>query len=163
MVPPDIVGKLPQSKRQNTDTVVTDHEVVFLRTLKGQNDKTITVVQPGGTLGSRHFVNEHETLLRPGSTYLLFLRRGEDGKYFIVGGAQGAYDVRSNKLSATGASATSDDVRSQLHGRTVDSVASDPALHSSSVQPASPASPGSGPGDLPSKAPAEKLQAQPPG
>jgi len=47
----------------------------------------------GGPMLKRTIVTSYDPLMQTGQPYLLFLTRGEDGIYGIVGGAQGRYTI----------------------------------------------------------------------
>lgn len=85
------VGALPEYKRAELGIVVTDVEYAVDRIHKGAAGATIVVTEIGGQIGNSRYVDENEPNSKPGQTMLLFLRRGADGSYSVVGGPQGRY------------------------------------------------------------------------
>lgn len=64
------------------------------KALKGQPPATITIQQPGGTVGNFHVRVPGTALLRPGTQYVLFLEQATGaGAYHLVGMMQGAFRV----------------------------------------------------------------------
>ncbi|HET7215597.1 MAG TPA: hypothetical protein VFL79_18550 [Terriglobia bacterium] len=75
--------------------VYTYTTVQLEKALKGQPPATITIQQPGGTVGNFHVRVPGTALLRPGTQYVLFLEQaaGAGGAYRLVGMMQGAFRV----------------------------------------------------------------------
>ncbi|RKN33914.1 hypothetical protein [Micromonospora musae] len=66
----------------------TVFDVTVDKTLKGEPVKTLRVVQLGGTLGKDTWQVEGESLLRPGTTYVLAAKTEQGrGTHQLVGGA----------------------------------------------------------------------------
>lgn len=64
------------------------------KALKGQPPATITIQQPGGTVGNFHVRVPGTALLRPETQYVLFLEQATGaGAYHLVGMMQGAFRV----------------------------------------------------------------------
>jgi hypothetical protein len=104
VIPPGVsLDQLPPHKREHIGYLLTDVVVRINTVLAGATDVAdtgIVVTHPGGTLGDAQDTMLGEPLSRLGRSYLFFLRQAEDGRYVIVGGAQGRYRVRHGKLEA---------------------------------------------------------------
>ena len=85
-----------QATRTNaTNTRVYTYTTIQLeKALKGHPPSTLTIQQPGGTVGNFHVRVPGTALLRPGSQYVLFLEPAAvQGNYHLVGMMQGAFRV----------------------------------------------------------------------
>lgn len=116
-------ARLPAFKRRQlgflvTDTVVRVHDVISGP--QGLRGRDIELVQLGGTAGDQRFVAEDEPPARAGEEQVLFLRRGPDGRFRTVGGAQGRFLVRGGRLQPIAQSETP--VVRQLSGAAVRTV-----------------------------------------
>lgn len=81
--------------------VYTYTTVQLEKTLKGQPASTITIEQPGGTVGNFHVRVPGTALLRPGTQYVLFLEpAAASGTYHLVGMMQGAFRVYQQRKGA---------------------------------------------------------------
>ena len=89
-----VVAQTTRTNANNT-RVYTYTTVQIEKTLKGQPPATITIQQPGGTVGNFHVRVPGTALLRPGTQYVLFLEQaaGAGGAYHLVGMMQGAFRV----------------------------------------------------------------------
>lgn len=84
------VGSRFTSDRQR---IVTDTEIAVSQAVKGEVQKTIVVMQPGGEVGDLGQKVAGVALFTPGEEVVVFLeRRGE--RYFVVGLGQGKYKVQ---------------------------------------------------------------------
>ncbi|AJT40356.1 matrixin family metalloprotease [Psychromicrobium lacuslunae] len=84
----------------------TDHQLKVLRWLKGGSaDGTATIHQTGGTVNGELIQDELEPLLQQGQTGIYFLHQYAPGKFFIIGGADGRFNVAINAGTATATSA----------------------------------------------------------
>lgn len=73
--------------------IVTDTEIAVSQAVKGEVQKTIVVMQPGGEVGDVGQKVAGVALFTPGEEVVVFLeRRGE--RYFVVGLGQGKYKVQ---------------------------------------------------------------------
>ncbi len=87
----------------NIGTPVTTYEIQIQRALKGSITGQISVTQlggkvsldtfPGGPKLQRTVVFEGDTLMNAGERHVLFLKRANDGTFFVVGGPQGRLSI----------------------------------------------------------------------
>jgi len=72
------------------------------KALKGQPGSSLTIEQPGGTIGNVHVHVPGTAFLRPGTEYVLFLEpvAGQAETYHMVGMMQGAFRVYREKNSS---------------------------------------------------------------
>jgi hypothetical protein len=88
-----VVAKTTRVNASRT-RVFTYTTVQLDKALKGQPPATITIEQPGGTVGNFHVRVPGTALLRPQTQYILFLEpAGSSGTYHMVGMMQGAFRV----------------------------------------------------------------------
>jgi len=88
-----VVSQITRTNAVNT-RVYTYTTVQLEKALKGQPPATITIQQPGGTVGNFHVRVPGTALLRPGTQYILFLEPAAGGgAYHLVGMMQGAFRV----------------------------------------------------------------------
>lgn len=75
--------------------IMTYTTVTLDQALKGQPPATLTVEQPGGTVGNFHVRVPGTALFRPQAQYVLFLQsaNARPGMYRVVGMVQGAFRV----------------------------------------------------------------------
>jgi len=87
--------------QQDTGTwIYSQKTAVVERVILGEAPETITIRQPGGTVGLRTEVYESQPTLRVGTTYLLFLMKPDAGMggytkgdyYMIVSKRNGSYE-----------------------------------------------------------------------
>ena len=87
--------------QQDTGTwIYSQKTAVVERVILGEAPETITIRQPGGTVGLRTVVYESQPTLRVGTTYLLFLMKPDAGMggytkgdyYMIVSKRNGSYE-----------------------------------------------------------------------
>jgi hypothetical protein len=82
--------------------VVTDASVSILDVLKGngvQPGQALTITQLGGTdPQGRQVVNDGDPLLQVGQDEILFLIQDFDGRYSMLGGAQGRFTIGSTGI-----------------------------------------------------------------
>jgi hypothetical protein len=127
MAPEPLRNGLPEHKRASTRVAMSEYEITPVRKARGMVGEKIKVIQPGGSAGGQSVDNEDEEELAPGNRYLLFLIREPDGRFAIVGGAQGTYRVvAGDKLSTY--EPNERDVRGKLHGRPLAAVLEAPEL-----------------------------------
>jgi hypothetical protein len=96
-------GQLTLGRRPQTPVTSFGIEVERVAHGTAPAAQQITVVQPGGTISvptlpggpvlTRTVQIEDDKLMRSGQRYVLFLKRGENGAFFVVGGAQGRLSV----------------------------------------------------------------------
>jgi hypothetical protein len=92
--------KLPKKKAAAFGVIETDISFEVQKKIFGKaNPKHLRVVQLGGQTGRQRLIVEGEPLSVPGLSYVLFLRKRSDGRYSIVGGPQGRYQVVNGKLT----------------------------------------------------------------
>lgn len=95
-----VVTQATRTNAGNT-RVYTYTTVQLEKTLKGQPASTITIEQPGGTVGNFHVRVPGTALLRPGTQYVLFLEpAAASGTYHLVGMMQGAFRVYQQRKGA---------------------------------------------------------------
>ena len=86
-----------QTVRQNAahTRIMTYTTVQLDKALKGQPPSTLTIEQPGGTIGNVHVRVPGTAFLRPQTDYILFLEaaKGQTETYHMVGMMQGAFRV----------------------------------------------------------------------
>jgi len=86
-----------QTVRQNAahTRIMTYTTVQLDKALKGQPPATLTIEQPGGTIGNVHVRVPGTAFLRPQTDYILFLEaaKGQTETYHMVGMMQGAFRV----------------------------------------------------------------------
>jgi len=119
VVPPGLpIDQLPAHKAAQVGVVQTDVTIRVTQSLSGADltDTRIVVSQPGGQIGDDRVVVEEEPVAEKGEPYVLFLTQFPDGKFGIVGGPQGRYQVKDDKLVNLGDSARDKGVGKQLHG-----------------------------------------------
>ena len=88
-----VVAQTTRTNAGNT-RVYTYTTVQLEKALKGQPPATLTIQQPGGTVGNFHVRVPGTALLRPGTQYILFLEPSAGGgAYHLVGMMQGAFRV----------------------------------------------------------------------
>jgi len=119
VVPPGLpIDQLPAHKAAHVGVVQTDVTVKVTRTLSGADltGERIVVSQPGGQIGDDRIVVEEEPATEKGEPYVLFLTRFPDGTFGIVGGPQGRYQVKDDKLVNLGDHTRGKGVGRQLHG-----------------------------------------------
>ncbi|SOC55290.1 hypothetical protein SAMN05421879_1058 [Ornithinimicrobium cerasi] len=127
MAPAPVKEDLPDFKRDSTIMPMSEYEITPVRKGKGVVGDTVKVLQPGGLVGGQRIDNEDEEELEPGGRYLLFLISEPDGRFAIVGGAQGTYKVGADdRLSAHEPNPR--DVRGQMHGKPLAAVLGAPEL-----------------------------------
>jgi hypothetical protein len=122
------LDQMPAYKRENIGYLLTDIVVRVHKVLIGAADATdtqIVVTHLGGTGGNDQYTMDGEPLSRWGRPYLFFLQQTEDGRYVIVGGAQGRHLVRSGKLAAVSDEAKRLSLVQQLEGMDVASFEQD--------------------------------------
>lgn len=66
--------------------VKTSFSVRVDKLLKGHADPAITVVLPGGTVGDMEYVVENTPWLSQGDSVIMYLVKGEDGRYHPLAG-----------------------------------------------------------------------------
>lgn len=94
-------GELPAHKAANVGYLLTDVVVRVDRVLTGSADlvtSDIVVIHPGGEDGKQKYEMKDEPIAKKGHSYVFFLERTGDGRYVVVGGAQGRYLVQQGKL-----------------------------------------------------------------
>lgn len=81
--------------------IYTDTTIRLEKALKGQPPSTLTIEQPGGTIGNIHVHVPGTAFLRPQTQYFLFLEpvAGSTTTYHVVGMLQGAFRVFSERNS----------------------------------------------------------------
>jgi hypothetical protein len=89
-----VVAQTTRTNSGNT-RVYTYTTVQLEKALKGSPPATLTIQQPGGTVGNFHVRVPGTALLRPGTQYILFLEpaAGARATYHLVGMMQGAFRV----------------------------------------------------------------------
>jgi hypothetical protein len=88
-------------QRMVTDaTLLIDHVVLANRTSTTDHSQTVTVRRLGGTADGLAHVVFGEAALTPNATFLLFLRLGSDGTFWVSAMAQGEYQVRTDEEGA---------------------------------------------------------------
>ncbi|MBV9170695.1 MAG: hypothetical protein JOZ81_11480 [Chloroflexi bacterium] len=106
--PPAALGQAGAARQPQM--LVTNYAVVIEQVLRGASavGQQITLVQPGGVLSAAIFPGgpaltrtvqvEADPLMRANARYVFFLRRGEAGTWYVVGGSQGrmSIDARNN-------------------------------------------------------------------
>ena len=96
--------------------VETNHVAAVERAYLGNPADTITVFQVGGQVGSAVTEYPDFPLLRPGQTYILFLRkRLDDSTRYLILGPRGAAELVHGRLQVT---PLDDNVTRVLHGIT---------------------------------------------
>lgn len=126
VVPPEVpVDKLPAYKRAQIGVVQHDVTVRVEKVLSGGRadmaGKLVKVTHLGGQIGSDSYVTDEEPDSQKGKHYVLFLQGFADGRFGMVGGAQGRYIVKSDgRLSAL-----TDAVRAAGVAKQLDGVAAD--------------------------------------
>ena len=100
-------------------TPFTDNTFAVLDVLKGElSSDTVVVEQTGGLLPDGVILDINDGgPYEAGSTYLLFLREGEDGKYYVIN-HQARYRIRDGYLEGVD---PTDRVVAALHGWPMDS------------------------------------------
>jgi hypothetical protein len=122
------LDQLPDHKRQNLGYLLTDAVVRVQKVLIGAAhlaNTPITVTHLGGIQGNDQYIMEGEPVSGRGRSYLFFLQQTEDGRYVIVGGAQGRYVVRNGMLTAVSKEAKRLPLVKQLDGLDVASFEQD--------------------------------------
>lgn len=75
----------------------TRYDIEVERSIAGEAPTELQVVQTGGPLDGRLAIVEGDPLMRPGETYLMYLRAvpsGPDkGRFVVLGGPQGRFSV----------------------------------------------------------------------
>jgi hypothetical protein len=96
-----VVGRTTRLNASHT-RIYTDTTVQLEKALKGQPPSTLTVEQPGGTIGNIHVRVPGTAFLRPQTQYILFLEpvAGSSTTYHMVGMLQGAFRVYKDRNSA---------------------------------------------------------------
>ena len=93
-----------QTTRQNPahTRIMTYTTVQLDKALKGQPPATLTIEQPGGTIGNVHVRVPGTAFLRPQTEYVLFLEpvTGQTATYHMVGMMQGAFRVYRERNGA---------------------------------------------------------------
>jgi len=88
-----VVAQTTRTNAGNT-RVYTYTTVQLEKALKGRPPATLTIQQPGGTVGNFHVHVPGTALLRPGTQYILFLEPARTtATYHLVGMMQGAFRV----------------------------------------------------------------------
>jgi hypothetical protein len=89
-----VVAQTTRTNSGNT-RVYTYTTVQLEKALKGSPPATLTIQQPGGTVGNFHVRVPGTAMLRPGTQYILFLEpaAGASATYHLVGMMQGAFRV----------------------------------------------------------------------
>lgn len=112
----DVMGsKVYRIGEDDEGVIFTDYTINVKKALLGDDAiKSITVTQTGGTMDELTTYIKDDPLLEENVDMVLFLKAWE-GKYFIVGGPQGRFNVVSGKVYSIGelvkeASATTDGV-----------------------------------------------------
>ncbi len=87
---------------QNHTRIFTYTTIQLDKALKGQPPETITIEQPGGTVGNFHVHVPGTAYLRPQMQYVLFLEpvKGTAQTFHMVGMMQGAFRVYRNRNGA---------------------------------------------------------------
>ena len=146
------LDQMPKEKRDQVGYLTTDMRLKVERVLSGPAElaeSTIVVTQLGGQAGRHKFVMEDEPLVQQGRSYLLFLERTDDGKYVVVGGGQGRYEVAGGKLKDLTDEAGARGVAKELHGRAADDFEKNfKDLVAKSPRTPRPAEPRTGTGDV---------------
>jgi len=99
--PVDVPAGAPAEKATAAAIGVIRTDIVFRvlqRYTGARAARQIRVVHLGGTVRGQRLVVEGEPLSAAGRQYILFLRRGSDGRFRIVGGGQGRYPVVAGRL-----------------------------------------------------------------
>lgn len=73
--------------------IYTRYSIEILEQWKGPNERTVTVLSPGGTLNGLRQVFPGSPVLEEGAEYVLFLWTGSSGITQIVGLSQGLFVV----------------------------------------------------------------------
>ena len=94
-----VVSQTTRTNAANT-RVYTYTTVQMEKALKGSPPATLTIQQPGGTVGNFHVRVPGTALLRPGTQYVLFLEPAGDATYHLVGMMQGAFRVYQKRNGA---------------------------------------------------------------
>ncbi|QFZ23327.1 hypothetical protein [Saccharothrix syringae] len=97
------VKDLPAHKAAQAGVV--QHDVVYRVDAGYKGVKagdTVRVVHLGGQIGNDRYVPENEPASVAGQSYVLFLAPVGDGKFGVVGGPQGRYQVDGGRLRALG-------------------------------------------------------------
>lgn len=97
------VKELPAHKA--AEAGVVQHEVTYRvdSAYKGaRTGTTVRVVHLGGQIGKDAYVAEDEPASVVGSSYVLYLAPVGDGKFGVVGGPQGRYQVKDGVLKGLG-------------------------------------------------------------
>lgn len=104
VVPDNIpMDQLPAHKAANVGYAMTDVEIKVQRVIAGApefGNTTILVSHLGGQVNGQNYVMEDEPLSTKGRSYVFFLEQAEPGRYVIVGGPQGRYQVNDRKLAS---------------------------------------------------------------
>ena len=88
----------------------TDHNLKVRAWLKGGSSTgSATVHQTGGTVDGALMQDDRDPLLQEGQTGIYFLRQYAPGKFFIIGGADGRFEITAgNSVSALASSNVKD-------------------------------------------------------
>jgi hypothetical protein len=86
----------------NTKLPFTDFAFVPEKILKGSfSGSYILVHQLGGNVAGQGIVDmKEDPLYSIGEKSLLFLKKGQDGKYYALGAYQGRFPIQNNKISS---------------------------------------------------------------
>jgi hypothetical protein len=103
--PPPALQRQGQLTVSQPQTPVTSYQIQIERVGRGTASVSehITVSQPGGTISvptvpggpvlTRNVQVEDDIPMRAGERYVFFLKRANDGTFFVVGGAQGRLSI----------------------------------------------------------------------
>lgn len=82
-----------RSTSSDPGRLVTDIEIELEHTFKGEAPARVTVLQPGGTVGDLTQVVTHVPSFALGERVVLFLERRPAGRYRVIRGEQGKFNL----------------------------------------------------------------------
>jgi hypothetical protein len=104
-----IVGEIIESdtysqpvSTNNSFIIMTKHTIQVDELLLGKCEEIIYVHQHGGIYGNKIVDFEDDPLMTKGTKMVLFLHQAPTGDYYIIGGAQGRYELKDGKLLSLG-------------------------------------------------------------
>jgi len=83
---------------ENKGNIYTLITLSVEQTVKGKSEGEVMIKVPGGEVGGNRLIVEDTPSFQLGERVMVFLKKGEDDKFSVVGGFQGKFSIDENNM-----------------------------------------------------------------